>query len=277
VREISRCTVAEQTTIDPYGGFEEEWSIDLLNSASQNATIAFTMPAVRPMPQLNQITFPDAAHDEICGFDCLCCAAYAVGVVDDYVGSLHAVLADARRLGYDPNRGSDLDELMGLAQRQGWSVEPVTGRAGDVAAQLVATGRVGLTALTTTYGTGANWNVLHPQAGGRIGHWEGVGAVNATSTGGSDMDPAKEETLNQLVAWQIYEAVLGRIADKDGFAWALGVARKSYTDLLWAVVNGDEYKATGGLLGRLAAMEARIDALAQLVARDDATALHGAG
>lgn len=165
------------TTIDPYGGFQEEWSVDVLNTASQDATIAFTHKAIRPMPRVNQITFPDAAHFEICGFDVLSCCAYAVGYIEDVAETLRVVLADARSLGYDPGKGSDKGELMTLAARRGWDVVSVPGHAGDVAQQLATQDQVGLTALNTAYGTGAQWNVLHPAAQGNVGHWEGIGAV----------------------------------------------------------------------------------------------------
>jgi hypothetical protein len=79
------------------------------------------------------------------------------------------------------------------------------------------------------------------------------------------MDPAKEESIDQAFVWQLFEDVLGRMADAGGFAWGLGVARKSHTDLLWQVIAGDEYKKTGGRLGMIANLQAQVDILTSKV------------
>jgi hypothetical protein len=86
-----------------------------------------------------------------------------------------------------------------------------------------------------------------------------------TPLGGTSMDPAKEESMDQAYVWELFEGVLGRMADAGGFAWGLGVARKSHTDLLWAVINGTEYQKTGGRLGIIARQQAQIDVLTSKV------------
>lgn len=86
-----------------------------------------------------------------------------------------------------------------------------------------------------------------------------------TPLGGTTMDPAKEESIDQAFVWQLFEDVLGRMADAGGFAWGLGVARKSHTDLLWQVIAGDEYKKTGGRLGMIANLQAQVDILTSKV------------
>lgn len=199
-------------TVDPYGGCEEDWPQAVLNAASQGATLAFLEPPAtqRPMPQVNQIVFPDAAHYEICGPDTLACGAVAVGHVADASSTLAELLADFRAQGWNPNNGSNLKQLMTLAQRRGWGVEALTGPAGDVAAQLTAQGRVGLTALNTAYGSGALWNSLHPQAGGRVGHWEGIGAVNAAYVEDPMADPTVQLNCFRIAFEALRQALIER-------------------------------------------------------------------
>ncbi len=82
--------------------------------------------------------------------------------------------------------------------------------------------------------------------------------------GDEDMNPAKEESLDQAFAWEAFQGVLGRIADGQSFAWALGEARKSHSQLLWEIIQGTEFADPtngGGLLGRLARLEATMGSL----------------
>lgn len=204
-------------TIDPYGGCEEDWPQSVLNAASQGATLAFlTPPALRPTPQVNQIVFPDLAHYEICGPDTLACTAAACGHVGSAVDTLHELLADFRAQRWsdgsrwDPNRGSNLPQLGALAERRGWPVERLYGPAGDVAASLAQQGRVGITALNTAYGSGALWNSLHPQAGGRVGHWEAIGAVNAAHAEDPMADPAALLACMRLGTEALRQALIER-------------------------------------------------------------------
>jgi hypothetical protein len=88
---------------------------------------------------------------------------------------------------------------------------------------------------------------------------------NAPLPGGT-MNAAKEESLDQETAWKSHHNILGRTPNADEFAWALGVARTSHTDLLWAIVNGDEFKKTGGLVGLVLAQGAQIAQLTAQVA-----------
>jgi hypothetical protein len=199
-------------TVDPYGGLEEDWPQSVLNAASQKATLAFLEPpaAQRPMPQINQIVFPDSAHLEICGPDTLACGAVAVGHVTSAIDTLHELLADFRAQGWNPNNGSDLDQLLTIARRRGWAVEPLYGPAGDISAQLAAQGRIGLTALNTAYGSGALWNSLHPQAGGRVGHWEGIGAVDAAYVEDPMADPTVQLNCFRIAFEALRQALIER-------------------------------------------------------------------
>jgi len=263
--------MSDLPVVDPYGGLREQWPVAVLNGASQRSNIVFRKPAIRAMPVIDQKTFPDAAHFEICGFDELCSCAYAVGYIDDAPGTLAKVLADARSLGYNPATGSNTAELLKLAARQGWDCYEDDTASGDLDQKLLAAGQVGLAALNTAYGSGALWDTLHPRTaadtGRTIGHYEGIGAVNG---GSYQMNPAKEESLDQEAAWKTFEGVLGRNADPASFAWALGVARMSHTDLLWAMINGPEYKASGGLLGWMARTDAELAAIKAELALDEA-------
>jgi hypothetical protein len=247
----------DEPTIDPYGGFQESWPSDLLDASSQRSNLVFTDRVVRSMPRIDQITFPDAAHFEICGYDIIACCAYSTGHTDDAVGTLRDLLADGRYLGYHPERGSNTTQLATLCGRRGWPVTQDISPAGQLGLRLEATHQVACMALNTHYGTGSLWNVLHPEAGGNVGHYEGGGDV----TGGYVVDAAKEEGMAQKDAWTIFEGVLGRIADPDSFAWALGQARVNPVTLLWAVIQGEEFTKGGGLLGRIASLQAQVDAL----------------
>jgi len=94
---------------------------------------------------------------------------------------------------------------------------------------------------------------------------------------GADMTPDKEASVDEAYTWMVYADVLGRIADKDGYAWALGEARKSHSNLLWEVINGKEYMSNGGLLGIIAQQQAKIDALTARLSQDEQNTVHQAG
>jgi hypothetical protein len=261
-----------QSVVDPYGGYREHWTVALLDAASQGAGVVFDTPAVRQMPAANQILLDDRAHFEACGPTCLAAGAYAVGHIES--GAVTSTAIDACRfLGDDAVAagGTSTSQLLSYARHRGWPVHEDDRKAGTLALALLQTGQVGVSALDTAYGSGASWNVLHPQAGGSIGHWEGFGAVDGP--GGSDMDPNIEETLRQFAAWETFVTALGRLADPGGFSWLLGEIRaKGYAPSLWDVLAGKEYKGSGGLLGRLDRQQAQIDALTKQLATDEQAA-----
>lgn len=231
------------TVIDPYGGFVEVWSTDVLNGASQqpSATLALPGKVIRPSPRINQITFPDADHYEICGFDCLVCGAYAVGLIDDPIAELHAVLADARFLKYNPGKGSDLPELARLAQRRGWNVINVPGRSGSIATQLEAQCMIGLTALNTHYGTGLQWNVLHPQTGGNVGHWECIGATTAAAPPEDDDAMTLDHARLHAMEWYTWR----RPQQSEVDYWAVRLTKENPEAVRSDFLNSDEAKAHG--------------------------------
>ncbi|GAC1585237.1 MAG: hypothetical protein NVS3B24_24310 [Candidatus Dormibacteria bacterium] len=167
-----------EPTVNPYHGWREQWSLSLLNEAGQRQTIAFVGRVVRDTPNRDQKTYPDVAHNELCGYVAMACCAYAVGLINDVDAGIAELLADARSIGLDPARGAWLSWLTTLAARRGWPVETLWEQAGDLDVSLALAGRVGITLLNTAYGLGAQWDDLHPAVGGPIGHWEAIGALS---------------------------------------------------------------------------------------------------
>jgi hypothetical protein len=175
--------------VDPYGGYREGWTQDVLNAASQDAGIVFDHPVVRAAPLTNQITLPTIAHFEACGPTAMAICAYACGLINDPAGN---AVAGCNFLGAASvaASGTGTGQLLSWAANQGWKVHQDNRPAGDLDVFLLNNGLIGTSALDTAYGTGASWNTLHPAAGGRIGHWEVFGAVSGP--------PVQEENL---VGW----------------------------------------------------------------------------
>jgi hypothetical protein len=270
-------TVSTESAIDPYGGYRECWTVALLNAASQGAGLVFDTPAVRPMPATNQIAIPDKAHFESCGPTALAAAAYGCGHIADSEIVPSAVdgcqwLGDASVA----SGGTGTAQLLIYARHRGWPVHEDDRKAGDLALALAQSGHIGLSALNTAYGTGCSWNILHPQQGGGIGHWEGFGAVDGPVVEVYDMNAAREDEWNTWGTWLTFAEVLRRVGDKDGFAWMLSEIRShGPATTLWKVLAGPEASSAtlgGGEAAELVRLRAELDALKAEIATDEQAA-----
>jgi hypothetical protein len=251
--------------VDPYGGYREIWSTDILNAASQSppAGIVFDHPVVRQAPATNQIALQDKAHFEACGCVAIAIAAYACGLIDDPVA---AAIDACRFIGDDTvaKFGTDTAQLVGYAEHRGWSVRVDNRPAGELHADWAAKGLVGVMALDTAYGTGDLWNTLHPQAQGRIGHWEVGGNVNATG------DAMTDDQFTQLCGWGAFTQFvvhLGRPPETVPVwqARADRIKEIGFTNSMWELTGG-EGRQSGGLLGKVAGLDARVIAVEQHLA-----------
>jgi hypothetical protein len=217
------------------------------------------------MPATNQILIPSKSHLESCGPVCLAAGAAAVGHIG--LGDVvNAAVDCCRFLGEDSvaRNGTGTGQLLTYAQHRGWAVHEDNRPAGTLALDLIGSGHIGLSALNTAYGTGSEWNTLHPQAGGRIGHWEGFGAVDGPLAEGA-MDPARENDWNTWAAWEMFVELFRRVGDKDSFPWVLGMVRdQGPACALWKLIAMPEYndpQKGGGEAGEIVRLRAELDAL----------------
>jgi hypothetical protein len=268
--------VANDAILDPYHGLRESWSAELLNAASQSppSGIVFDHAVVRQAPATNQIALPDRAHLEACGPVAMAISAYACGLIDDPVA---AAIRGCAWIGDDTvaKFGTDTAQLIGWAAHEGWPVHADNRPAGELDADWAAHGLIGVMALDTAYGTGALWNTLHPQAQGRIGHWEVGGNVNATM-GGYAMDAAKETSLDQFDAWVAFVLIMGRQMDSPTFNWGDSVTTKTPSQLIWDLLQSPEFTDPvngGGLLGHIARQDAALAHLTAQLSADEQAAL----
>jgi hypothetical protein len=232
--------------VDPYGGLRESWTVEVLNAASQEAGIVFEKPVIRQAPAVNQISLPTVAHYESCGPTAMAICAYAVGYID--APAVNAVSA-CDWLGAEQiaRSGTGTQQLLSWARNQGWAVHEDDRAAGDLDADLRAKGLIGISALDTAYGTGNLWNTLHPQAGGRIGHWEVFGAVDAPAqeVDAMTMDEARlvsygflalalhEDAGTQDIGAQIEAFAAGMVGNVEGGMSTLVAAVEKDDRYIW--------------------------------------------